>query len=107
MDIWFLEPNELFENRKLYIGICPVCKKPIAELVQYRKTDNIKFTTSYSDNKYIKIIDKERYNTIYRCNEKKIKKVLFQWIFGETRKTKKGIKHYACDFFGAKKALST
>lgn len=107
IDIWFLEPNDLFENRKLYIGVCPICRKPIAELVEYRKTDNQKFISTYSEHKYKKITDKERYNTIYRAAEKKFKKSLYQWIYGETRETKNGIKHFACDFFGAKKQIST
>ena len=35
-DIYFLNDNELYSSRKLSIGFCPICSKPVAELIQWR-----------------------------------------------------------------------
>ena len=35
-ETYFLSDNELCSKRKLSIGICPICSKPVAEMVQTR-----------------------------------------------------------------------
>ena len=43
-DIWYLYDNKGFYDRLLKLGKCPVCKKPIAELRETRKEDDVIFT---------------------------------------------------------------
>ena len=33
-EIYYLEDSALFAERKLSIGFCPICNKPVAELVE-------------------------------------------------------------------------
>ena len=35
-DIYYLEETNLFTTRKLSIGFCPICEKPVAELIEIR-----------------------------------------------------------------------
>ena len=35
-DIYYLKETNLYTNRKLSIGYCPICQKPVAELVEIR-----------------------------------------------------------------------
>ena len=35
IDVWFLNNNDKFYDRKLSFGICPMCNKPVAILIQY------------------------------------------------------------------------
>ena len=41
-DIYFLEETNLYVDRKLLIGFCPICEKPVAELVEISFTGVIK-----------------------------------------------------------------
>ncbi|MBQ3971376.1 MAG: hypothetical protein II687_04125 [Selenomonadaceae bacterium] len=43
-DIWYLYDNKGFYDRLLKLGKCQVCKKPIAELRETRKEDDVIFT---------------------------------------------------------------
>lgn len=33
-EVYYLRENELYTSRKLSIGFCPICKKPVAELAE-------------------------------------------------------------------------
>ena len=35
-DVYYLKDNELFTSRKLSIGFCPICGKPVSELSEWR-----------------------------------------------------------------------
>lgn len=43
-ETWFLYDNKGFYERSLIIGKCPICKKPVAELKEKRKSDDRVFT---------------------------------------------------------------
>lgn len=48
IDVWYLDNTALFFDRRLNIGRCHICKKPINTLIEVRKTDNnIFFDTKY------------------------------------------------------------
>ena len=34
-EIYYLEENDIYRQRVLSIGFCPICKRPVAELVEY------------------------------------------------------------------------
>ena len=46
-DIYYLEENDLYINRKLSIGFCPICQKPVAELFQESFAGKIEKNTFY------------------------------------------------------------
>ena len=44
-EIYYLEETSLYSSRKLSIGFCPICYKPIAELYEIRFDGKIEIKT--------------------------------------------------------------
>ena len=105
-EIYYLEETSLYVNRKLSIGFCPICKKPIAELVE------ISFTGAVERNKVsgikanelmIELKDQIKYS-MRECNYQKFKSKPFGWKYGVNKsakiKGKEYVRQYAKDFYG-------
>lgn len=110
-DVWFLFSNKDFAYRKLFIGICPQCKKDVAELTEVRRTDGKTFTKSYTDKRLFKLLAEEKNNIDYKLSDfnKKSKKNIYGFVYGINTilitKKNKFNKQFAADFFGNKKLI--
>lgn len=110
-DIYYLKETSLVIDRKLSIGFCPICNKPVAELVE--KT----FTGSITKTRYIGIkaheiamkLKKEIIYSLKECNYLKIKGKPYGWKYGVNKSTtikgKESVKQYAKDFYGNKELI--
>ena len=105
-EIYYLEETSLYVNRKLSIGFCPICNKPVAELVE------ISFTGAIERNRVsgvkanylmLELKDQIKYS-MRECNYQKFKSKPFGWKYGVNKsakiKGKEYVRQYAKDFYG-------
>ncbi len=105
-DIYFLASTELYPQRKLSIGFCPKCDKPVAELYQVR-FDGVVEKHKYSGIKADEIVFKNQDSILYsarECNYRRYKSKPFGWRYGVNKaviiKGKEYIRQFAYDFYG-------
>ena len=110
-DIYYLADTEIYTNRKLSIGFCPICNKPVAELTSVRFDDfieNIKYTGLQADSILYRLKDEILYS-LRECNYSKLKSKPYGWKYGVNKNVKKNgkdcIKQYAYDFYGNKEIV--
>lgn len=110
-DIYFLADTEIYLHRKLSVGFCPICGKPVAELLQIRFDNNIERET-YLGIKANEIVAKNKDSILYsfkECNYRRFKSKPFGWKYGLNKavivKGKERIRQYACDFYGNKEII--
>ena len=110
-DIYFLADTELYPMRKISIGFCPICGKPVAELFQIRFDDVVE-KSSYAGIKADEIVAKNQDSILYsarECNYRRFKSKPFGWKYGVNKATivkgKECIKQYAYDFYGNKEMI--
>ena len=112
-DIYYLKENDFYTNRKLSIGFCPICSKPVAELFEIR-FDGFVNRLSYSGikaNDIVLALKNEILYSMRECNYLRIKSKPFGWKYGINKNGKKNgkpcIRQYACDFYGNKELIKT
>ena len=110
-DIYYLKENSLCVDRRLSIGFCPICKKPVAELVETKFTGSIE-RTRVSGTKANELLLRLKDQIIYSmrsCNFSKFKSKPYGWKYGVNKsvkiKNKEFIKQYAKDFYGNKELV--
>ena len=110
-DVYYLEENELYSSRKLSIGFCPICKKPVCELAEWRFDGNYKVTKEVGI-KANELAQKHRMQIVYSLREfnyAKFKSKPFGWKYGLNKSVKSGkkevVKQFACDFYGNKELV--
>ena len=110
-DIYYLEETDLYNNRKLLIGFCPICKKPVAELIETSFIGKIEQKT-FSGIKANKLMQKLSNQILYsmrECNYLRFKAKPYGWKYGVNKEVKKNgksfIKQYAKDFYGNKELI--
>lgn len=110
-DIYFLADTEIYPMRKISIGFCPICGKPVAELFQIRFDDAVE-KTSYSGIEANEIVIKNQDSILYsarECNYRRFKSKPFGWKYGVNKaaivKGKECIRQYAYDFYGNKEMI--
>ena len=110
-DIYYLADTELYPERKLSVGFCPVCGKPVAELFQIR-FDNTVERQVYAGIDANEIVVKNQDSILYSartCNYKRFKSKPFGWKYGVNKvvylKGKEYIRQYAYDFYGNKEIV--
>ena len=110
-DIYFLEETSLDISRKLSIGFCPICQKPVAELVEISFTGEIK-RNRFSGVKAHEIVMKLKSQIVYslkECNYRKLKSKPYGWRYGVNKSIKangkESIRQYAYDFYGNKEIV--
>ena len=110
-EIYFLVETPLFTERKLYVGFCPICSKPVAELLE------VSFSGSIQRNRYsglkaneilIELKNQIKFSAS-QCNYWKIKSKPYGWKYGINKsvkiKGKEYIRQYAKDFYGNKELI--
>lgn len=112
-DVYYLRDNDLYSDRKLSIGFCPVCEKPVCELIEWRfdgKFNRIRAAGIEANDMMLEYKDEIIYS-LRECNYAKFKSKPFGWVYGVNKSIKsKGreiIKQYACDFYGNKELIKT
>lgn len=112
-DVYYLRDNDLFSSRKLSIGFCPICSKPVAELSEWR-FDGVMNKTSVSGVRANDLMLGLREEIVYSLREynySKFKSKPFGWVYGVNKSVKNGrrelTKQYACDFYGNKELVKS
>ncbi len=112
-DVYYLRDNDLFSSRKLSIGFCPICSKPVAELSEWR-FDGVMNKTSVSGVRANDLMLGLRDEIVYSLREynySKFKSKPFGWVYGVNKSVKSGrrelTKQYACDFYGNKELVKS
>ncbi len=112
-DIYYLSENELYTSRKMSIGFCPICGKPVCELIEYR-FDGIVNRISVSGIKANDLMIKYSDEIVYSMKEfnyLRFKSKPYGWKYGVNKTVKINdkvkIKQYACDFYGNKELIKS
>lgn len=112
-DVYYLRDNDLFSSRKLSIGFCPICSKPVAELSEWR-FDGVMNKTSVSGVRANDLMLGLRDEIVYSLREynySKFKSKPYGWVYGVNKNVKSGrrelTKQYACDFYGNKELVKS
>lgn len=111
VEVWILKDIKDFEARKLVIGYCSKCHRPVASIYEKRISDKVIFSKeNLSGNDAVKLISKETKRML--CKYYKIEtNSLNGWVYGINTelKNKKGkttqIRQYSADFRGNKKII--
>ena len=110
-DIYYLKETNLYVTRKLNIGFCPICSKPVAELVEISFTGGVeRYRASgiKANELVIKLKDQIKYS-MSECNYRKFKSKPFGWKYGLNKavkiKGKECLRQYAKDFYGNKELI--
>lgn len=106
-EVYYLKDTDLCEKRILSVGFCPICNKPVAELLEYSFTGGInKITVSgiNAQNMMISLRDSILRPAGSVCRATKCKP--YGWKYGINKCGKDGkIRQYACDFYGNKELI--
>ena len=112
-DVYYLRDNDLFSFRKLSVGFCPVCLKPVAELIEWRfdgALNRVSVNGIEANDLVLKCKDEIVYS-FRECNYSKFKSKPFGWVYGINKSVKSGkrrvTKQYACDFYGNKQLVKS
>ncbi len=112
-DIYYLQDNDNYSSRKLSIGFCPICGKPVAELIQWR-FDGKFDRDSYAGIKANDLMLKHKNEIVYSMKEfnySRFKSRPFGWKYGINKNVKSGrkdlVKQYAADFYGNKELIKS
>ena len=108
VEVWFLKDIKDFEARKLLIGSCSKCHRPVATLIEKRISDGRVFVNqNYTGNEAVRVIKKEAKRML--CQYYKVDtNSLYGWIYGVNTeiRNKSGkvtqIRQYASDYYGNK-----
>ena len=112
-DIYYLIENSIYPTRKLSIGFCPICNKPVTELY-FIKFDGAIEKYNYSGLNADRILNKYKDEILYsmkECNYLKFKSKPYGWKYGVNKSVKiagrERLRQYACDFYGNKEIVKT
>lgn len=110
-EIYYLEETALFVNKKLSIGFCPICQKPVAELVEISFNGAIeRFRASgiKANSLLLQLKNQIKYS-MRECNYLKFKSKPYGWKYGVNKAVKTSgkskVKQYAKDFYGNKELI--
>ena len=109
-EIYYLKDNNIYTTRVLSIGFCPICKRPVAELIEY--------SFAGSENRVVLSGIHAQYlmyqlqgDILYSSGDvhyRKIKSKPYGWKYGVNKETGTGkVKQYACDFYGNNELIKT
>lgn len=112
-DIYYLAENNLYTTRKLSIGFCPVCSKPVAELIEFRFDGAVdkKSASGIKANDMVMKYKDEILYSMKECNYLRFKSVPYGWKYGVNKSVKingkEYVRQYAYDFYGNKEIIKT
>ena len=112
-EVYYLTDTEKYEHRKLSIGFCPICSKPVAELYEWRFDGKPKFITvsGIAANSLVLEHKDEILYSMKECNYRKIKSKPYGWKYGVNKtikvRGKELCRQFAYDFYGNKELIKT
>lgn len=112
-DIYYLKETNLFVTRKLSIGFCPICHKPVAELVEIRFDGVVSrdYKIGIQANDLAMKYKDDILYSMKQCNYQRFKSKPFGWKYGINKSVKlrgeEKVRQYACDFYGNKEIIKT
>ncbi len=112
-DIYYLKETNLYVTRKLSIGFCPICQKPVAELVEIRFDGVITrdYKSGLQANELAMKLKDDIIYSMKDCNYRKFKSKPFGWKYGVNKSVnirgEERVRQYACDFYGNKEVIKT
>lgn len=110
-EIYYLKETNLYVDRKLSIGFCPICEKPVAELVEISFTGEVKRVrvSGLRANDLLFMLKNQVLYSMRECNYLKFKSKPYGWRYGVNKSSKiKGkeyVRQYAKDFYGNKELI--
>ena len=110
-EIYYLEETSLYVNRKLSIGFCPICEKPVAELVEISFTGAVQRLreSGIKANELMLSVKNQISYSMRECNYKKFKSKPYGWKYGVNKSVKingkEYLRQYAKDFYGNKELI--
>lgn len=112
-DIYYLADNSIYSSRRLSIGFCPICKKPVAELLELR-FDGVFNKQSVSGIGANSLVQKYKDEILYsmrECNYLRLKSRPFGWKYGVNKSVningQEKVRQFAYDFYGNKELIKT
>ena len=112
-EIYYLAETSLCVSRKLSIGFCPICQKPVAELVEISFTGAIeryRFAGIKANDILLSLKDQILYSA-RQCNYSKFRSKPYGWKYGVNKTVKingnQRVRQYAYDFYGNKEIVKT
>lgn len=107
-DIWYLKDSDEFVNRTLFIGVCPICNKRVAELSQRNIKTNVYLTikkVGESAGVFTASFLKDRAYSRNALNRMNAKSKPYGWRYGVNKEKKKKdgtlyVEQYSVDFYG-------
>lgn len=112
-DIYYLKETCLFVSRKLYIGFCPICLKPVAELVEIRFDGVVERNraSGFRANEMMLKYKKDILYSVREINYRRFKSKPYGWKYGVNKslklKGKEYVRQFAYDFYGNKEVIKT
>ena len=107
-EVWILKDTEDFEARKLIVGACHKCHRPVATLIEKRIIDGRVFVNeNYTRNSAVKLIKRESKRFLSKYYKVETSQ-LYGWIYGVNTeiRNKRGeitqIRQYSSDYYGRK-----
>lgn len=107
-ELWILKDTEDFEARKLIVGLCHKCRRPVATLIEKRISDGRVFVNeNYTSNSAVKVIKRESKRFLSKYYKVETSQ-LYGWIYGVNTeiRNKQGevtqIRQYSSDYHGRK-----
>ena len=107
-EVYSLEDTDLCTSRRLSIGFCPQCGKPVAELEEYNFAGGINRVTAAGLNaqQLVQTLKNEIVCSLKKTYFKKSKTKPYGWRYGINKEYKNGqTRQYACDFYGNKELI--
>lgn len=111
VEVWILKDIKDFEARKLVIGYCHSCHRPVASIYEKRITDGEVFAKEcISGNDAVRLINRETKRMLCKYYKVEVDS-LNGWVYGVNKeiRNKKGkvtqVRQYAADFTGTKKIV--
>ena len=107
-EIYYLSETDIYTNRVLSIGFCPLCNKPVAELIEQSFTGGINKTTvsGINANNMVNGLKDSILYSAQKDGYRKLRAKPYGWKFGVNKEYKNGkIRQYACDFYGNKELI--
>ena len=107
-EIYNLKETDIYTKRVLSVGFCPICNKPVAELIEYNFAGGSNKTIISGINAHNMMLGLK--DDIV-CSALKKNRVIsksrpFGWKYGVNKESKNGtVRQYACDFYGNKELV--
>lgn len=89
-DTYYLYETPIYVLRKLSIGFCPICQKPVSELVEISFTGSVERTkcVGYKAQALMLKLSEQINYSARECNYRKIKSKPFGWKYGVNKSVK-------------------